>query len=235
MNPDPKVSIVIPIHNEEAILRAAVADLRERLSDAPYTWELLLAENGSSDRTIAEGRALAQKYPNIILLSYSNANYGLALRNGILNARGEFIICDEIDLCDTDFHRRAVELLELEQADVIIGSKLLNGSSDERPVLRHAASRLYSSLLRWLLDFRGTDTHGLKALRRASVVPIVNACLVDRDVFSSELVIRCERAKLKTVEVPVRVVEKRPPSINLIRRVPHVIRGVARLAWALRK
>lgn len=235
MSSEPKVSIVIPIHNEEAILRAAIADLREQLSDAPYRWELLLAENGSTDGTVAEGRALARKYQNISLLSYPNADYGLALRNGILNARGEIVICDEIDLCDTDFHRRAVELIESEHADVIIGSKLLSGSIDERPMLRHAASMLYSSLLRWLLGFRGTDTHGLKALRRASVLPVVNACLVDRDVFSSELVIRSERAKLKILEVPIRVMEKRTPSINLIRRVPHVIRGLARLAWALRK
>lgn len=231
----PKVSIVIPIHNEEAILRAAVVDLREQLHDAPYTWELILAENGSSDRTLEEGRTLELKYPNIRLLSLPSPNYGLALRDGILQAHGEFVICDEIDLCDTDFHRRALELLEAEGADVVIGSKLLHASSDERPLLRHTASRLYATLLRLVLGFRGTDTHGLKALRRTSILPIVAACLVDRDVFSSELVIRSERSGLKILEIPIRVIEKRTPSINLVRRVPHVVKSVARLAWALRR
>jgi glycosyltransferase involved in cell wall biosynthesis len=231
----PTVSVVIPIHNEEPILRAAVADLRERLEEAAYTWELILAENGSTDDTVSVARALAEKYPGITLLSHPTPNYGAALRAGLMHARGDFIICDEIDLCDADFHKKAIELLLTSDADIVIGSKLLSGASDERPVLRHAASRLYSSLLRWLLGFRGTDTHGLKALRSSTVIPVVASCIVDRDVFSSELVIRAERAKLKILEIPIRVLEKRPPTINLIRRVPRVIGSVTRLAWALRR
>lgn len=233
--PLPTVSIIIPVHNEEAILHAAVVDLRERLEDAPYTWELILAENGSKDRTVAVASALSAKYPNIVLLQIPEPNYGRALRSGIEHARGEIVICDEIDLCDTEFHRRAIQLLRDSQVDLVVGSKLLLGASDERPFLRHAASHLYSKLLQWTLGFRGTDTHGLKAMRRASVLPILSTCVVDRDVFSSELVIRCERAQLKILEIPIRVKEMRPPTINLIRRVPHVLKSVARLAWALRQ
>jgi len=233
--PLPTVSIVIPVHNEEAILHAAVVDLRERLEDASYSWELILAENGSSDQTVAVGNALASKYSNIVLLHIPEPNYGRALRMGIEHARGEFVICDEIDLCDTDFHQRALQLLGDPHIDLVIGSKLLRGASDERPFLRHAASHLYSKLLRMMLGFRGTDTHGLKAMRRASVLPVLATCVVDRDVFSSELVIRSERARLRILEVPIRVKEKRPPTINLIRRVPHVLKSVARLAWALRQ
>jgi hypothetical protein len=57
---------------------------------------------------------------------------------------------------------------------------------------------------------------------------------VDRDVFASELVVRAYRAKLGIVEIPVRVVEKRPPSINLLKRVPNVIKNVIKLSWAVR-
>lgn len=230
---DPMVSIVIPVHNEEPILHAAVVDLRERLQDATYTWELILSENGSTDNTISVAKALAAKYPNITVLSYPDPNYGAALKLALLHATGQFIICEEIDLCDTDFHRRALEVLEDESVDMVVGSKLLAGASDERPLLRHAASHLYSVLLRLLLGFRGTDTHGLKAIRRATLASVVESCVVDRDVFSSELVIRAERAELQVIEIPVRVMEKRPPSINLIRRVPRVVAAVARLAWAL--
>jgi glycosyltransferase involved in cell wall biosynthesis len=236
MNADaPTVSIVIPIHNEEPILRAAVADLRERLSDVPYSWELILSENGSRDQTVAVATELAKKHKNITVISYPEPNYGAALRSGLLQARGEFVICDEIDLCDTDFHRRALAELTRPGIDMVIGSKLLAGASDERPVLRHAASYLYSTLLRLLLGFRGTDTHGLKAARRTSILPVLAACVVDRDVFASELVIRAERSHLNVLEVPVRVMEKRPPTINLLKRVPRVISCVARLAWALRQ
>lgn len=231
----PLVSIVIPIHNEEPILHAAVVDLRERLSDVTYSWELILAENGSKDGTIGVAQALAKRYPNIRLLTHPTANYGAALRLGLQQAQGDFIICDEVDLCDTDFHRNALSLLQSSDVDLVVGSKLLQGASDERPLLRHAASHLYSTLLRWFLGFRGTDTHGLKALRRSTVIPILESCVVDRDVFASELVIRAERARLKLLEIPIRVMEKRPPTINLIRRVPRVVSSVARLAWALRR
>jgi len=230
----PDVSIVIPVHNEEPILHAAVVDLRERLENAPYTWELVLAENGSTDATVRAAQALAEKYPNISICSLPSPNYGAALRTGLLLARGEFVICDEIDLCDVDFHQKALELLRSSDIDMVVGSKLLSGASDERPMLRHAASQLYSALLRWILDFQGTDTHGLKALRRSTLLPIVESCIVDRDVFASELVIRAERAKLKVVEIPIRVLEKRPPTINLVKRVPRVLSAVVRLTLALR-
>ncbi len=117
---------------------------------------------------------------------------------------------------------------------MVIGSKLLSGSSDERPWARNAASRVYNGLLRTTLGFRGTDTHGLKAFRRERLLPIVHRCVVDKDVFASEFVIRAYRADVPVREIPVRVIEKRPPSIHLMRRVPNVMKQVARLAWAIR-
>jgi hypothetical protein len=63
---------------------------------------------------------------------------------------------------------------------------------------------------------------------------VVNACLVEKDVFASELSIRAYRADLSVIEIPVRVMEKRPPSINLFKRVPNVLKSVARLTWAIR-
>jgi glycosyltransferase involved in cell wall biosynthesis len=230
----PYISIVIPVYNEEAILRAAVVDLRERLSPFHWKYEVVLAENGSRDRTVEIAKELGAKYPEVRWLSTGEPNYGKALRQGILAARGEIVICDEIDLCDTDFHERAIEILESGRADMVIGSKLIGGAKDERPLLRHAASILYTSLLRSLLGFRGTDTHGLKAFRRTRVLPAVEACLVDKDVFASELVIRAYRRELGVIEIPIRVIEKRPPSINLLKRVPNVLKNLARLTWAIR-
>ncbi|MCC6213882.1 MAG: glycosyltransferase family 2 protein [Polyangiaceae bacterium] len=232
--PVPRISIVIPVYNEEAILHAAVVDLRERLAPLGWQWEVILAENGSRDRTVEIAGQLAARYPEVRTLSTGEPNYGKALRRGILEARGELVLCDEIDLCDTDFHRRAVELLDAGEADLVIGSKLIGGAEDERPLLRHAASLFYTGLLRVLLGFQGTDTHGLKAFRRATLVPLVEACVVDRDVFASEFVIRAYRANVRVVEIPVRVIEKRPPSINLFKRVPNVLKSVARLTWAIR-
>jgi glycosyltransferase involved in cell wall biosynthesis len=239
MSADPRISIVIPIYNEQAILHAAVVDLRERLKPFGWNYEIILAENGSKDRTIEIGHELAAKYDNpadgqVKIISMGEPNYGKAMKQGILLARGDLVICDEIDLCDADFHHRAIEILETGEADLVIGSKLAVGSEDDRPMLRHVASMAYSALLRVALGFRGTDTHGLKAFRRLALLDIVRACLVDKDVFASEFVIRADRGGVKIKEIPVRVIEKRPPSINLFKRVPNVVKSVAKLTYAIR-
>ncbi len=231
----PEVSIVIPVFDEEGILHASIIDLRERLGPHGLRYEILLAENGSTDGTIGVARDLAAKCPEVRWLSLGEPNYGAAMRRGIEEAQGTFVVCEEIDLGDVDFLLRALALLRPGHQDFVIGSKLLRGASDERPPFRHAASVLYSGLLRRTLGFRGTDTHGLKAFRRETLLPIVRECLVDKDVFASELVLRAERAGVRMLEIPVRVKEKRPPSVGLLRRVPGVLSRVGRLWWALQR
>jgi glycosyltransferase involved in cell wall biosynthesis len=230
----PQISIVIPIYNEEGILHSAVVDLRERLSPLGWNYEIILAENGSRDRTVAIAQELSAKYAEVRSLSIGEPNYGKAMKQGILEARGEYVICDEIDLCDADFHARALELLKSRKVDMVIGSKLIAGAEDARPWARHAASLVYTNLLRVSLGFKGTDTHGLKAFRREALIDIVADCLVDRDVFASEFVIRAYRAKVPIEEIPVHIVEKRPPSINLLKRVPNVLKNLIKLSWAIR-
>lgn len=229
----PRISYVVPIHDEEAILHAAVADLRERLRPLGYDWELVLAENGSRDGTVRVAEEIAAKWPEVSWFSIDEPNYGRALREGIERARGELVVCEEIDLCDVDFHQRAIAMLDRDEAELVVGSKLLEGARDQRPMFRHAASLAYSAMLRALFDFRGTDTHGLKAFRKSALLDVVRSCVVDRDVFASELVIRAHRAGKRVREIPVRVMEKRPPSIGLLSRVPSVLRRVAELRRAL--
>jgi len=235
----PHISIVIPVYNEQAILHAAIVDLRERLEPLGWSYEIILAENGSKDRTVEIGHELAAKYNEesrgqVKIISLGEPNYGKALKQGILLAQGDLVLCDEIDLCDADFQKRAVDILESGEADLVIGSKLAVGSADERPLVRHAASIAYSTLLKWLLGFRGTDTHGLKAFRRVNLLDTVRACLVEKDVFASEFVIRADRSGIEIKEIPVHVIEKRPPSINLFKRVPNVMRSLIKLTWSVR-
>src|SRR5271155_2193211 len=210
--PHPHISIVIPVYNEQAILHAAIVDLRERLAPLGGSYEIILAENGSKDRTIEIGQELAAKYHTeaqgqVKIISLGEPNYGKALKQGILLARGNLVLCDEIDLCDTEFHQRAIDILETGAADMVIGSKLAVGAADERPLIRHAASIAYSTLLKVLLGFRGTDTHGLKAFRRAALLDVVRACLVEKDVFASEFGIRAYRIGIGIKEIPVNVIE----------------------------
>jgi len=232
--PQPRVSIVIPIYNEEGILHSAVIDLIDRLKDFDWPYELLLAENGSKDRTVEIAEQLAERFPQVQVHSLGEPNYGKAMREGIFRARGEFVLCDEIDLCDTDFYRRALEILEANRADLVIGSKAMAGANDERPIMCHAATLVLNGMLRVALGFKGTDTHGLKAFRRAPLTEIARTCLVEKDLFASEFVIRAERAGIRIQEIPIRVLEKRPPSVNLFKRVPNVMKNMARLFVAIR-
>ncbi len=221
--------MIIPIYNEEAILETAVRGLVGKLAQEGIDYELILSENGSTDATLAIAQELERELPNVRVLHGDAPNYGRALRRGIEEARGELVVCDEIDLGDMDFYRRSIAMLD-GGIDLVVGSKRHPESDDARPLLRKAGTAVITALLRVSVGFKGTDTHGLKAFRRAALMPIVEKCVVEHDIFASELVVRASRAKVESREIPLRVREIRPPSIHLVQRVPRVLKNLVRLA-----
>lgn len=228
---EPEVTVVIPVYNEAEILNRSVEDLVTGLRSllGAGTFEVVLAENGSRDGTPELAAALGERFEEVSTFSYPEPNYGGALREGIYRARGRFVVCEEIDLCDLDFHARALDILRSEQAQMVIGSKAMRGANDQRPLKRRVATIAYNGMLRITLGFRGTDTHGLKAFARAPLLPIVAGCVVEHDVFASELVIRAQRAGRVCREIPIELNEKRAPSIRLGARVPRVLKNLMRL------
>ena len=74
----------------------------------------------------------------------------------------------------------------------------------------------------------------LKAFHRERMLGVVKRCIVDKDIFASEFVIRAERASFRITEIPVEIIEKRPPTIQLTRRVPNVLKNIVRLVIAIR-
>jgi glycosyltransferase involved in cell wall biosynthesis len=228
------LSIVIPIYNEEGILSASITELCDRLERQPWSHEILLAENGSRDRTVHIAEELAARFPEVSIHSLGQPNYGEALKQGILRAQGTYVVCDEIDLCDVGFYRRALPILQKGEADMVVGSKAMQGAHDQRPAFRRAATQVINGMLRLAVGFKGTDTHGLKAFRRETLLDTVSHCVVDRDLFASELVIRAAREGHRVVEIPLDVMEKRPPSINLVKRVPNVLKNLVKLTYAIR-
>ncbi len=230
----PLVSVVIPVYNEEALVFGSVVELVARMAEFDFPYEILVCENGSRDKTREVAMALERKFPHVRLLHHPEPNYGAAMRMGILEARGKFVICDEIDILDVGFYRRSLEALVFDQCDFVVGSKLHSQSQDKRPFLRHVASLTITTMLRLSLGFKGTDTHGLKAFHRERLLPVVHRCIVDKDLFASEFVIRAERDQYRVIELPVEIVEKRKPAINLFKRVPNVLRNLAKLFIAIR-
>jgi glycosyltransferase involved in cell wall biosynthesis len=233
----PALSIVIPVYNEAAIAGRAIEELTRRLDQLGWDYELILAENGSKDGTLSVLQDWAARHPRVRFLHEEQPNYGRALKRGILEARGAVVVCDEIDLCDVDFYQRALPLLAREGApgaDLVVGSKAMVGANDGRPLLRRVATRTITLLLRLMTGFRGTDTHGLKAFRRERLEAVARACVVERDLFASELVIRAGRMGREVREIPITLHEKRPPSVQLMKRVPRVLKGLLQLAWVIR-
>jgi len=225
----PELSVVIPVYNEEAILAQSLSELTDGLDAHGLSYEIIVAENGSKDATPKLAQQIAADNPRVEMFSFPEPNYGGALREGIFKARGQYIVCDEIDLCDVDFHVRALTELRRGTSQMVIGSKTMRGAGDTRPLARRAATRAYNGLLRLTLGFTGTDTHGLKAFVREPLLPVVDSCVVEHDVFASELVIRAERSGVSIKEIPVNIEEKRAPSIRLYKRVPRVLGNLRKL------
>ncbi len=230
----PELSIVIPVYNEEPILERALRGLIAEVRTLGRTFEVLLCANGCVDMTTVIARELMEELPELILIECPTPNYGAALKLGIQSARGEFVLCDEIDLCDVDFYRRALRRLDHDTSDLVVGSKAMPGSRDSRPFTRRVATRVINKMLAVAVDFKGTDTHGLKAFRRARLMPIVEQCQVDMDLFASEFVIRAGRAGVRIQEIPIEIEEQRSPPIQLFRRVPRVMKDLAKLPWTIR-
>lgn len=226
--------MVIPVYDEEGIVASACRELAAELDRRGWDYEIVVSENGSRDRTVAVLQELSGELPRLRYLHSDEPNYGRALRQGILSARGRWVLADEIDLCDATFYDRALPLLREDAADMVVGSKRARGAEDHRPAYRRLATWVHNTLLRVVFGFRGTDTHGVKAMNRERIAPVVTRCVVDRDVFASELVLRAGLEGRRVVEVPISLREKRPPSVGLARRVPNVLRQVARLFWVLR-
>ena len=107
----PKLTVVIPVYDEESIVREACQDLMARLDERGWDYEILVSENGSRDGTVEILRALSAENPRLRFIHSDQPNYGLALRRGILEASGEYVVADEIDLCDVRFYDRALALL----------------------------------------------------------------------------------------------------------------------------
>lgn len=230
----PEISIVIPVYNEEAILERALRGLITEVRTLERSFEVVLAANGCRDMTIPIAKDLMLEMPELTLLECPTPNYGAALKLGIETARGKIILCDEIDLCDVDFYRRALRRLDHDECEMVVGSKSMVGARDRRPFARRAATKVINRLLWVSTGFTGTDTHGLKAFVRAPLMKIVDECVIDKDMFASEFVIRAGRSGLRIQEIPIELEEQRSPPIHLVKRVPRVLKDVARLAWAIR-
>ncbi len=226
----PEVSVVMPAHNESGLIDQTLKELVVALRERDLTFELLVVENGSTDSTLADARAFASDDPTVSVLTRPEADYGEAMRAGILAATGTVVVVFDVDYYDPAFIDRVLPALTVPDGPaIVVGSKRAPGTHDTRPWPRRAITAGFSSVLRVGFGLRVSDTHGMKAMRRTTVEPIVRRCRNGTDLFDTELVLRADRAGLDVTEVPVTVAERRPSRTPIARRVPRTVWGLGRL------
>ncbi len=229
-----EVTVVLPAHNEAGLLEEAVAEVAEGLRSRGLSFEVLVVENGSTDDTAAIARRLAGEVNELRCLSLAQADYGRALRAGLLSAEGEVVVNFDVDWCDLGFLDRAVPLVRAPDGPaVVVGSKRTAGSTDTRSRRRRLVTAGFATLLRYGFRLSVSDTHGVKAMRRAPLVPLAEQCRFGQDLFDTELILRVERAGLGSAEIPVEVVERRPARSTMLSRIPRTLKGLGRLRLAL--
>jgi glycosyltransferase AglD len=223
------ISVVIPAHDEEAFLAAAVRDVAEGMRSRG-AFEVIVVENGSSDSTAQVAKELAEDIPELRVLSLGAPDYGRALRMGFLAARGEVAAFFDVDYYDLGFLDRALALMEEPGGPaVVVGSKRGEGALDTRPWARRMVTLVFSGILRHGFGLGVSDTHGMKVLRREPLAPLAESCRFGTDLFDTELILRAERAGLRAGEVPVIVQELRPSRSSILRRIPRTVANLARL------
>ena len=228
------LSVVFPAHNEAPYLEASVGEVLDGLRERGREAEVVIVENGSTDGTKAVAEQLQRELPAVRSLSLDVPDYGAALRAGFLAARGDIVVNFDVDYYDLDFLAEAVARLEAPGGpDIVVGSKRSAGAVDTRGWARKLVTAVFTTILRRGFGLKVSDTHGMKAMRRAPLVPLAEACRLTTDLFDTELVLRAERAGFTTAEIPVVTKETRPARSSMARRIPRTAVGLVRLRRAL--
>ena len=201
----PFLSIVIPAHNEERRLPHALEQIYAYLQSQDYTAEVLVVENGSSDRTYELALDLAQQYKNLRILKGEQAGKGQAVCHGMLEARGEYRF-----MCDADLSMPIDELgkfipTNTEQIDITIASREAPGAIRyNEPEYRHRGGRLVNFAIRLLIlpDFHDTQC-GFKCFRAAVAEDIFPYQTLPGWSFDIEILYIARKRGYRISEVPI--------------------------------
>ena len=230
------ISIVMPAHNEEGYLESAVTSVVIGLPESGGDFEARdIGETGPRTAPSMSPKLSPHHFRKLSVIQSAAADYGLALKRGFLAAKGDIVANFDVDMVDLGFLDRALELMRDTDVAIVIGSKRGQGADDQRNLARKAISTVFSASPAPRIRLEGQrHTHGLKAMRRAPLVQVVNQCRFGEDIFDTELVLRAERSGMVLGEVPVVVSEVRPPRTPIARRIPRTLVGLVRLRVTLR-
>ena len=211
--PAPSLTIVIPAYNEQSRIGSTIEHLAAAWREAHPGeatgsgdgLEILVSDDGSVDSTAATVQAHRGSHPNVRLIrSDRNRGKGAALRLCIDSALGYILVLLDADL-PIPFHEILALADAASSADLVLGTRLSNsGVTAAQPVGRRIGGWLFRSAVRALGYHRASDPQcGAKALRRATVGPVLESVTAAGYAFDVELIERCARRGLTVVERPV--------------------------------
>ncbi|MEA2499240.1 MAG: hypothetical protein QOH26_1645 [Actinomycetota bacterium] len=226
------LSIVIPAYNEEEILVDTVRHVIDgaKLLDLEF-FEVLLCENGSSDRTLELARELAERHQQVRVLTLEQADYGAAMKAGFLAARGDVIANFDADYYDMDFLGKALRI----DGDIVVAAKGVLGSHDTRIFVRRLVSRSFGWFVRSMLKVEVAETHGMKLFHKSAIADLLPQIRATKDLFDTELLARSEWGGVSIRELPIKTEEIRHSRSGIIRRIPRTVWGLVKMRVRLRE
>ncbi len=230
----PFLSIIIPAHNEEQRLPQTLEQVFAFLKSQTYSAEVLVVENGSSDRTYEVAAEYGRTHPSLRIIREEQPGKGRAVKRGMLEATGEHrFMCD----ADLSMSIEQVNHFLTHQADITIGSREAKGSvREQEPLYRHLGGRLINLIIRLLILPRLNDTQcGFKCFSADAAQQVFSRQTLPGWSFDIEVLYIARRLGLSIREVPIRWRFHPDTKLSAVQDALRMVRDIFRIhANALR-
>jgi len=201
-----EVTAIIPVFNDRPALEVALKKSVETLSGVTNDFEILVAEDGSTDGSTEYVRQYESLDSRVRLLhSDERQGRGRALNRAIRESKGIIVCYYDVDLATDMQHLPALISAIRDGSDISTGSRLLPASDIVRTEGREIASRSYNFLVRFFLSSRIYDHQcGFKAFRKERILPLLPTIRSNHWFWDTEILVRAQRAGYRVTELPVR-------------------------------
>jgi dolichyl-phosphate beta-glucosyltransferase len=230
----PEFSIIVPAYNEERRLPETLKGIAAYIRISGREAEILVVDDGSTDRTAAIANSFRDKFPAFQVLSNGvNRGKGYSVRHGMLEARGRIVLFTDADL-SAPIEEADKLFAALETHDVAIGSRALDRGliSIHQSRFREFAGIIFNTIVRLCLRLPFVDTQcGFKAFRREPCRIIFEQQRVERFGFDPELLYLARRHGLRAVEIPVRWGHSPATKVSMFRDSLQMFLDVLIIRW----
>ena len=233
-----QVSVVFPAYNEANYLDTAVEKTVQKLDELHSSYEIIIAEDGSTDGTAERSEDLTQKYPFIRHVhGEKRLGRGTALNNAFRQSRGDVFVYMDLDLAtDLKYLKPLVQAISVEGYDFATGSRMLPESKVERSLSRSISSKSYNFLVRHILGSKLRDHQaGFKAFKREPTLQLLEEVSARHWFWDTEILVRAQRKGFRVKEIPVEWKSGRKTKVNLFKDSYNMGKQVLKLWWQLKK